>query len=59
MIRVSELKQAEINIVFHEKEKEKTRWSRGTLSEDIVKESQEEKHLKERMRQTLSESGGG
>lgn len=55
MIRVSELKQPEINIVFHEK-KRKRRWSQGTPSEGEMQRNagKEKKRLAGgRMRQRL------
>lgn len=61
MIRVSELKQTEINIVFYEKEREDATGPRDRESaegEIAAKDSWKEKYLKiMRMRQTRRDRG--
>lgn len=58
MIRVSELKQAEINIIFYEKEEKKDLPEPGDAGFEEIARSKSKKCLKERMRQAIEEVGG-
>lgn len=58
MIRVSEPKQAEINIIFYEKEEKKDLPEPGDTGFEERARRKSEKYLKERMRQAIEEVGG-
>lgn len=58
MIRVSELKQAEINIIFYEKEEKKALPEPGDAGFEEIARSKSKKCLKGRMRQAIEVVGG-
>lgn len=58
MIRVSELKQAQINIIFYEKEEKKDMSEPGDTGFEEITRRTFKKCLKERMRQAIEEVGG-